>query len=603
MTGHPNKESVASCERGAILLMGLFMSVLLVSCLYYLIGIGDTLLFREKMQDAADAGVYSAAIIHARGMNIIVMINIMMAAILAILVVLKLMSTLCLIAIAILGGLAFFTFGATIPFIAPIESAKVGIDEVYDTVKPTVMNLLSAGNKAATLVSKVTPVAAFVEVEHMAVNTYSPPAELAVMFPQFRSLPVEDDSFDVLCGKAGEFAGQLIALPATKILHAKWLGGLLSSAMGGMAKTFSSYFCGSGGSGAKPPELSYEERTDFPTADSPEGRACEAERKKPADQQNAKVMSDQCTRSTQQLEPITKSVDKQTAHCGSPDKDGCEKHKDRARSVCRPGATPDIEKWWWQERRMRRHYRLVETPGQPPRVEVVSDTELSSHNVGGEEKGSSTPPCVFPAGAWSQWNLDVQKPVCTTGPKEPHPIFDLKDRGLTEITIDYSEVTDIIFCQAITEKTVPITDTLEGDREGREPKKVKDCANLGEPTFQLKVAIKGDRGRVKRYEPGVRLAAWGKQPNEEGVFHDFADLMGAFAFAQAEYYWAGGGAPSKQSEYAEWKAQWMWSMAWQARMRRVQLDEDASQCSENEINIKLPLPQGVQKQLNKLLLH
>ena len=66
---------VASDERGAIMVLGIFMCTCLVGILWYLAGIGDAIIYRERMQEASDAVAFSAAVIHARGMNLIVLIN------------------------------------------------------------------------------------------------------------------------------------------------------------------------------------------------------------------------------------------------------------------------------------------------------------------------------------------------------------------------------------------------------------------------------------------------------------------------------------------------------------------------------------------------
>ena len=71
-------------ERGAILVLGIFMCSCIVGALWYLAGIGSAIVYRERMQEAADAIAFSGAVLHARGMNLIVLINFVMAAILAI---------------------------------------------------------------------------------------------------------------------------------------------------------------------------------------------------------------------------------------------------------------------------------------------------------------------------------------------------------------------------------------------------------------------------------------------------------------------------------------------------------------------------------------
>jgi hypothetical protein len=590
--------SFAKCENGAILLMGLFMCVLLVSCLYYLVGIGDTILFREKMQDAADASAYSAAIIHARGMNIIVMINILMAAVLAVLVVLKLISTICIAAIAICVGLAFVTFGASMAPVPFLESGRQLADNAYGALKEPVFQLLRGGNQLAEVVARITPIAAQIEVQNMATTVYAPPAEGAVMFPLFEGLPVEDDDFDVLCGKAGEFAGQLAGLPLKALLRADFLSSLLGSALGGLAKTFASYFCGDGGGGGggPPPSITYEEPKDHPPLDTPESRACEANHKK-----------EDCDAAAAQGEALAESVNRTTGDCEGAAKADCEARKDRARSVCKPGATPDLESWWWQERRVRRTYKLVQVLNQPPHVERDGeDVVLQAQFIGGKDGVSFPPPCgrMMPDGLWSAWDADVRNPVCVMGQRIP-PVAEFINQGKTHISVDFRELTDVISCQSVSEKSLPLNETLgEGGGSDKASQRVKECANLGEAPFQIKVAVKGDIDRIKRFEPGVRLAAWGKNAGDGGALGNFAQQFGSFAFAQAEFYWAGGGGPTAKADYAEWKEEWMWSMQWQARMRRVQLDEDASHCSgDGDIDTSV-LPLGdVQSALNDLFVH
>ena len=63
-------------QSGAIMVMGVFMAALMVGFIYYVKGIGDAILFKERMQDAADSGAFAAVATHARGMNLIALINI-----------------------------------------------------------------------------------------------------------------------------------------------------------------------------------------------------------------------------------------------------------------------------------------------------------------------------------------------------------------------------------------------------------------------------------------------------------------------------------------------------------------------------------------------
>ena len=264
---------------------------------------------------------------------------------------------------------------------------------------------------------------------------------------------------------------------------------------------------------------------------------------------------------------------------------------------------------------MQRKYRLVQEEGKPPRVEKVGDDlVLSSRYVARSDgDGVGTPPCSNQP--WpprpdheklSAWNPDVSAPVCTMGPREPHPIHDLKDRGLTEVDVPYTEVTDVIACQAITNKSIKFEGQLgEGGGQDKAPQRVKACANLGEAVFQLKVAIRGDIDRLRRFEPGVALSTWGRGAPEAGMVESWARQFGQFSFAQAEYYFAGEGAPGSRSDYDAWRDEWLWSMSWKARMRRISFQAAGEDCaSSKEIpGGKMTPFQQAKEKLGSLFLH
>ena len=48
-------------QAGATMVMGVFIAVMLVGMIYYVWGIGDVILHRERMQDASDTAAFSAA--------------------------------------------------------------------------------------------------------------------------------------------------------------------------------------------------------------------------------------------------------------------------------------------------------------------------------------------------------------------------------------------------------------------------------------------------------------------------------------------------------------------------------------------------------------
>lgn len=66
---------LARDENGAILIAGIFVSAFLVGALYMLVGASTAMQHGERMQDAADSAAFSSAQLHAKGMNLIVLNN------------------------------------------------------------------------------------------------------------------------------------------------------------------------------------------------------------------------------------------------------------------------------------------------------------------------------------------------------------------------------------------------------------------------------------------------------------------------------------------------------------------------------------------------
>ncbi|MGH7284475.1 MAG: hypothetical protein ACRELY_23370 [Polyangiaceae bacterium] len=75
MTPTDLKKNLASDEKGAVMIMGLAMMLGLIAFLWYIMGIGETLAFRDHMQDAADSAAFSQMAVEAAGMNFIVLLN------------------------------------------------------------------------------------------------------------------------------------------------------------------------------------------------------------------------------------------------------------------------------------------------------------------------------------------------------------------------------------------------------------------------------------------------------------------------------------------------------------------------------------------------
>ena len=95
--------ALARDERGAIMVLGLFLALAAVAALWSVIGIGDAVLARERSQDAADSVAYASAVMHARGMNFIALINLVMLAMAMLYVVLSVLDLLLSLVLLLTG--------------------------------------------------------------------------------------------------------------------------------------------------------------------------------------------------------------------------------------------------------------------------------------------------------------------------------------------------------------------------------------------------------------------------------------------------------------------------------------------------------------------
>ena len=84
MTSESKKlSSLHADERGAMMLISVFMAMIAVAMLYYVAAIGESVAYRERLQDGVDSTAYVGAVVMARSMNIVVIMNLAIASIFA----------------------------------------------------------------------------------------------------------------------------------------------------------------------------------------------------------------------------------------------------------------------------------------------------------------------------------------------------------------------------------------------------------------------------------------------------------------------------------------------------------------------------------------
>lgn len=564
-----------SDERGAILLIALFFAVFMVGMVYYVIGVAEAVLLSERMQDAVDASALSGAVMNARAMNFIVLINLVMSVLLAILVALKLVETLAIVGIILASALAYPTFGLTLPFVPILESVRSTTSAWYNTLKPDVETALELLNELETTVANVAPPAAKELAEEGIEEYWMPPVEFATVVP-FQTpdqadcylgqcLPVENDDYSVLCGKAGGVVGDLIALPFS-VIDVEELSNAISGAASGAAREFSDWFCGSGGSGGSggAPSIETTVKRHYPML--PSVLACEESVK-----QDKSVSERVCAAST--AETADAEPDKTTGNCQAGHDcsiDGpYERSVRAARENCALTQSPPPVEISWQEQTGTVSY--VWNGETWERGEETITETVQKHKK--ENQFFIPPPCGperyrpmivgYELEPHPHGDVNEVNPVCSEGGGPPVGIVPVR-RGQV-FQSEFRRVPHILGCRRDFEEE------KSGSNEGpaasgdtRAPKKIIKDVKLGDEAFQLR-SFARRKPRMAGPGRGVRVALWGAdEPGSElGELEDF----GSFAVAQSEYFYDG----------TEGEDGWMWNMKWRGRLKRFRLPEDAVQ--------------------------
>lgn len=266
---HTDRPSFRDDQRGAIMVVGVFMAILLAGAIFYIIGTGEAIIYRQRVQDGADAIAFTSAAIHAKGMNIIVLLNLIMAALVTILVAMKTIQLLNNIALPIAKVACIVPGGQVacvyIPFGLKIKIVLAKAIPTYQNVflRPALFALASA----QTGIAIGTPWASLVKARQvgdhykpLVDNSFVVSPSMVPFIPDGKKLglPVKYEDYDKLCQKAGENIMAVFGfLPKPLAKGLQTFGGMVTS-------SFSGYFCGDLGKGAG----GYKQMTDLlPSAD------------------------------------------------------------------------------------------------------------------------------------------------------------------------------------------------------------------------------------------------------------------------------------------------------------------------------------------------
>jgi hypothetical protein len=489
--------SAAGDDRGAVLLLAVFFAVFAVAMLYALVGTAKVVLLRERLQDAADVAVMASAISSARCMNLLVLINIVMAVLLAILITLKLVEALATIGILFAAALVWPTGGASLSLIPPLKVVRADVEAAYRMVKPPVDTALVTLHRTADAVKLAGPVLA--ELAAAKSGEFARHVVKArLTLPSRVSLPVEDDDYRVLCERAGGVPAQLARQALGSIGNSAAASALfdeLGSELEDMAESFAEWFCGEPGS--SPPAFTRTENRVLPRM--PETIACEEEELRfdlPSARHAAGARSAACERSqhaeAQALPDSKTGACRRGADCSV--RGPYEERARRARDECAPTRLPLPTSFTYQLRSARVEYVWSgkSWQRQEPRYEVVS-----------LRRDEPRPPCgsgTFGAPTVAEgYNTvvrhghDVREvlPVCSTE-RAPSPFEPGVSPG-DKRSVRFTEVSHILGCTVRETVRIQVGDADPGTSGGssRSPKRVERDVSLGDEAFQIRAVVLG----------------------------------------------------------------------------------------------------------------
>lgn len=610
-------------QQGAIVLLGLFIAVALVGLLFYLVGIGQVLFRRERMQDAADAVALATAIGHARGMNLLAFINLVMAGLVAIVLALQVVKLLLTALTLVLAALSWLLppAAAALPL---VHAQRTTLGELHDSAREIVDEVLLGLSLLQRAVKVLAPAQSVGTAQLEVPEEYSTVVDRATGVPSQAALPVERAESGALCRRSGDI---LAGLSTAVMQDVPFSNHVLGKNAAALSRGVSEAFCF--GDGSAPGAARARITRQLPIERTP-GQACEA------DTARLEEGSRSCQAWQEELLLRHPEADGScVAHELEPRRSNlCSLGVRQARVECDPRRNPDALVYSWSEQEVEERVvfnprkwrwqvvelgyvgapRLINTPTyaaaradlqQAARqgdaadftaIEARQPAPVPGRPCADGERASD--PRVPREELWSEWNTELEwdelpgviRPLCDkrqavarrelpyggeVPPKTPGQRLppDINAEGYV---LRYPAVKHIYGCseEATLELELPESWTRARAEHGAEEQashRLQADTPLGSEAFQIRgVAAAFEDRRSSRIDRGLRAGAFGNVVEPEGWVLAGRDA-GKVAVAQAEYFFSQDGQQHSSPE------EWLWNMAWKARLVRFRLPEPEQQ--------------------------
>jgi hypothetical protein len=147
---------LAADQCGAIVIIGIAAGAALALGLWHLVRVGDAAIWRETVQNAADAGAFDNAVLQARGMNVLVFLNLVMALVMSVLLLWR-VAEILIVAATIAVGVACGWTGfacAALPKLADLDRWFISKDP---SVSDKVVKICAGINVVEKVVATIVP--------------------------------------------------------------------------------------------------------------------------------------------------------------------------------------------------------------------------------------------------------------------------------------------------------------------------------------------------------------------------------------------------------------------------------------------------------------
>jgi hypothetical protein len=249
-------------EGGNIIVLYIAAALLLVGMLWAIIGTGARMVQKETIQSSADAAAFSAAVIKAKGLNIIAFCNLVMALLLAIIMLLRLIkgALMMLVGAAALScALAWTGAGGVLcPFLPTAKSLYTTYSNLVDRVEPRIMDAMKGMAKLERAINKTFPALSLVEAYRVGTHdhykkNFGAGALVTIAWPlpvgKDLSLPTKDGTWERLCDEAANTVGRVLEAAMQKMGLPGFVTGVFKGFVMTLLSPLKGVLCGGGGGG------------------------------------------------------------------------------------------------------------------------------------------------------------------------------------------------------------------------------------------------------------------------------------------------------------------------------------------------------------------